>query len=75
MRRSRAFARGAAKTHRPRLPAGVWALTRGAQLISTAARVAVTRAVAKLNTKGVRMYDSMPVPDYSGAEVLDAGRR
>lgn len=23
-----------------------------------------TRAVAKLNTKGVRMHDSMPVPDY-----------
>jgi hypothetical protein len=25
----------------------------------------LSRALAKLNTKGVRMHDSMPVPDYS----------
>jgi hypothetical protein len=25
----------------------------------------VSRAVAKLNTTGVRMYDSMRVPDYT----------
>jgi hypothetical protein len=29
----------------------------------------LSRALAKLNTKGIRMHDSMQVPDYSGAEV------
>jgi hypothetical protein len=29
----------------------------------------LSRALAKRNTKGVRMHDSMQVPDYSGAEV------
>ncbi|OBE92033.1 FAD-dependent monooxygenase [Mycobacterium sp. 852002-10029_SCH5224772] len=66
--RSRSFARGAAKGIIPRSRTGVWALTRGAQLIS-AMPGSLSRSLAKLNTKGVRMHDSMPVPEYSGSDV------
>jgi hypothetical protein len=31
--------------------------------------VSRSRAVAKLNTKGVRMHDSMPVPDYPDVRI------
>ncbi|MGD1255847.1 FAD-dependent monooxygenase [Mycobacterium seoulense] len=65
--RSRAFARGAARGIIPGSRLGVWALTRGAQLVSLMPG-SLSRAVAKLNTKGVRMHDSMPVPDYSATD-------
>ena len=65
---SRAFARGAAKTIIPGSRAGVWALTRGLQLISLVPG-SLSRTLAKMNTKGVRMYDSMQVPDYSKSET------
>lgn len=65
---SRGFARGAAKSLIPASRAGVWALTRGARLVSMMPGT-FSRALAELNTKGVRMHDSMPVPDYSAAEV------
>lgn len=61
---SRAFARAAARTIIPGSRAGVWALTRGLQLVSLMPG-SLSRALARLNTKGVRMYDSMPVPDYT----------
>lgn len=64
VRRSRVFARAAANTVVPGSAAALWAVTRGAQLIS-ALPASVSRAVAKLNTKGVRMHDSMRVPDYT----------
>jgi 2-polyprenyl-6-methoxyphenol hydroxylase-like FAD-dependent oxidoreductase len=63
---SRAFARGAARGIIPGSRAGVWALTRGAQLVSLMPG-SLSRALAKPNTKGVRMHDSMQVPDYSEA--------
>jgi 2-polyprenyl-6-methoxyphenol hydroxylase-like FAD-dependent oxidoreductase len=66
--RSRSLARGIAKGIIPGSRAGVWALTRGAQLVS-AMPGPLSRALAKLNTKGARMYDSMPVPDYTGVGV------
>ncbi|MGO9927810.1 MAG: FAD-dependent monooxygenase [Mycobacterium sp.] len=66
--RSRSFARGAAKTIIPGSRAGVWALSRGLQLVSLMPG-SLSRALARLNTKGVRMYDSMPVPDYTDADV------
>jgi 2-polyprenyl-6-methoxyphenol hydroxylase-like FAD-dependent oxidoreductase len=66
--RSRSFARGAAKGIIPGSKAGLWALTRGAQLIS-AMPGSLSRSLAKLNTKGVRMHDSMPVPEYAGSDV------
>jgi 2-polyprenyl-6-methoxyphenol hydroxylase-like FAD-dependent oxidoreductase len=65
---SRSFARGAAQTIIPGSRAGVWALSRGVQLASRMP-APLSRALAKLNTKGLRMHDSMEVPDYSGAEV------
>jgi 2-polyprenyl-6-methoxyphenol hydroxylase-like FAD-dependent oxidoreductase len=61
--RSRAFAMGAAKSLIPSSPFGVWALTQVARLVS-ALPAGVSRALAKLNTKGVRLHDSMHVKDY-----------
>jgi 2-polyprenyl-6-methoxyphenol hydroxylase-like FAD-dependent oxidoreductase len=63
VRRSRAFAMGAAKSLIPSSPSGVWALTQVARLVS-ALPAWVSRALAKLNTKGVRLHDSMRVKDY-----------
>jgi 2-polyprenyl-6-methoxyphenol hydroxylase-like FAD-dependent oxidoreductase len=64
VRRSRAFARGVAKSLVPRSRAGVWALTRGIQLVSLLP-AGLTKAVAKLNSKGVRLYDSMQFKEYT----------
>jgi 2-polyprenyl-6-methoxyphenol hydroxylase-like FAD-dependent oxidoreductase len=64
VQRSRAMARGIAKSLVPNSRAGVWALTRGAQVISLLP-AGLTKAVAKLNTKGVRLYDSMQFKEYS----------
>jgi hypothetical protein len=33
----------------------------------------LTKAVARLNTKGVRLYDSMQFKDYAGAGVRQHG--
>ena len=68
VRRSRAFARTVAKSLVPNSAAGVWALTRGAQLISMLP-AGLTKALARLNAKGVRLYDSMQYKDYAGAGV------
>jgi 2-polyprenyl-6-methoxyphenol hydroxylase-like FAD-dependent oxidoreductase len=72
VRRSRAFARAAAKTIVPGSRAGVWALACAGQLISVLPS-GLTRAIAKMNTKGARLHDSMPVPDYTGAGVWQHG--
>ncbi|MDX8148581.1 FAD-dependent monooxygenase [Lentzea sp. BCCO 10_0061] len=61
--RSRAFALGVAKTLIPSTRLGVSALVRGAQLL-TSLPSWVVRPLAKLNSKGVRMHDSMRVKDY-----------
>jgi 2-polyprenyl-6-methoxyphenol hydroxylase-like FAD-dependent oxidoreductase len=66
VRQSRAFALGAAKTLIPASKLGVWGLTAGARLV-TALPARVSRALAKLNSKGVRMHDSMLVKDYQVA--------
>ncbi|SOJ57142.1 FAD-dependent urate hydroxylase [Mycobacterium simulans] len=63
VRRSRAFARTAAKRLVPGSAAGVWALARGAQLIS-ALPTSLTRALAGLSARGVRVFDSMQYRDY-----------
>jgi 2-polyprenyl-6-methoxyphenol hydroxylase-like FAD-dependent oxidoreductase len=62
--RSRAFARGAAKSLVPGSRAAVWAMTQAVRLVSLLP-ASLTRTVAKFNTNGVRMYDSMRVPDYT----------
>ncbi|WP_086841918.1 FAD-dependent monooxygenase [Amycolatopsis kentuckyensis] len=64
VRQSRAFAIGASRRLIPASRAGVWALARGGQLVS-ALPAGLTRAIAKLNTGGVRMHDSMRVKDYA----------
>jgi len=64
VRRSRAFARGVAMSIVPQSRAGVWAMTRAAQLVS-ALPAGLTKAVAKLNTKGARLHDSMQFKEYS----------
>ncbi|MEU0881274.1 FAD-dependent monooxygenase [Lentzea sp. NPDC005914] len=60
---SRKFALGVAKTLIPRTRTGVWALTRGAQLVTSLPSWMV-RPLAKLNSKGLRLHDSMVVRDY-----------
>jgi 2-polyprenyl-6-methoxyphenol hydroxylase-like FAD-dependent oxidoreductase len=72
VRRSRAFARTVAKSLVPNSAAGVWALTRGAQLISMLP-AGLTKALARLNAKGVRLYDSMQYKDYAAAAVWQHG--
>ncbi|HEX7302767.1 FAD-dependent monooxygenase [Lentzea sp.] len=60
---SRAFALGVAKTLIPSTRLGVWALTRGMQ-VATSLPSWLVRPLAKLNSTGVRLHDSMPVRDY-----------
>jgi 2-polyprenyl-6-methoxyphenol hydroxylase-like FAD-dependent oxidoreductase len=72
VRRSRAFALGAAKSIIPNSRLGVWALTQGARLVSTLP-AGMTRALARLNSKGVRLHDSMIVKDYSSLTELRSG--
>jgi 2-polyprenyl-6-methoxyphenol hydroxylase-like FAD-dependent oxidoreductase len=64
VRRSRAFARGVAMSLVPRSRPGLWALTRGAQLVSLLP-VSLSRTLAKLNTKGARLHDSMRYTEYA----------
>jgi 2-polyprenyl-6-methoxyphenol hydroxylase-like FAD-dependent oxidoreductase len=68
VRRSRAFARTMAKSIVPGSAAGVWALTRGAQLV-TLLPAGLTKALARLNSKGVRLYDSMQFKEYSALSL------
>ncbi|MEB3979961.1 FAD-dependent monooxygenase [Mycobacterium sp. 663a-19] len=70
VRRSRAFARTVAKSLIPTSAAGVWALTRGVQLVSLLP-AGLTMPLARLNTKGVRLYDSMQYKDYGAAGVRE----
>jgi 2-polyprenyl-6-methoxyphenol hydroxylase-like FAD-dependent oxidoreductase len=73
VRRSRALARTMAKSLVPSSAAGVWALALGAQLISMLP-AGLTKALANLNAKGVRLYDSMRYRDYAEADVWQHGR-
>jgi 2-polyprenyl-6-methoxyphenol hydroxylase-like FAD-dependent oxidoreductase len=60
---SRAMARVNAKTIVPGSRLGVRALIAGAQVISVLPR-GLTQTLARLNSKGVRLYDTMPLPDW-----------
>jgi hypothetical protein len=68
VRRSRSFARAAAKKIVPSSQAGVWVLTRAAQLISVLP-AGLTRAIAKMNANGARLYDSMEYKEYAEIDV------
>ncbi|MEQ0563531.1 FAD-dependent monooxygenase [Amycolatopsis sp. NEAU-NG30] len=63
VRKSRAFAVTAARGLIPASRTGVRTLAGGARLIS-ALPGGLSRALAKLNTSGMRMHDSMRVKDY-----------
>ena len=65
---SRTFALGAAKKLIPESKLGVWALARGAQLVS-ALPGGLARALAKVNSKGLRMHDSMQVKQYADLRI------
>jgi hypothetical protein len=60
---SRALARVNANTIMPRSRWGVRALIGTARVVSVLP-LGVTQAFARLNRRGVRLYDSMPLPDY-----------
>jgi 2-polyprenyl-6-methoxyphenol hydroxylase-like FAD-dependent oxidoreductase len=60
---ARAFARTVATTIVPSSTTGVWALMALARLISVLP-MSLTSAIANLNGKGVRLYDTMRAPDY-----------
>ena len=60
---SRALARVNAKTLVPGSRWGVRALIGAARAVSVLP-LGMTRAFARLNRKGIRLYDSMPLPDY-----------
>lgn len=64
VRRSRAFARTMAKTLVPGSAAAVWALTRGAHLV-TLLPTGLVNAVAGLITKGGGLYGSVPYSEYT----------
>lgn len=61
--RSRAFARAVAKTMIPSSPLGVRRMIGVVRTISLLP-ASLTSAIANLNDKGIRLYDSMRAPDY-----------
>ncbi|MFI7696367.1 FAD-dependent monooxygenase [Nonomuraea sp. NPDC049655] len=64
VRRSRAFARRAARGIVPGSRFDVWALTQGIRLVNHLP-VALTRAATKISSKGVRLHDSIRLKDYA----------
>ncbi|MCG7607531.1 MULTISPECIES: FAD-dependent monooxygenase [Mycobacterium] len=60
---SRKLARVNAKTVVPNSNWGIRALVGAGRLISVLP-LGVTQSLARLNTKGVRLYDTMPLPDW-----------
>lgn len=64
--RSRTFARTVAGHLVPTAAWRAWALTTLARTVELLPS-GPTRALAKLNNKGIRLYDSMGVPDYPAA--------
>jgi 2-polyprenyl-6-methoxyphenol hydroxylase-like FAD-dependent oxidoreductase len=63
VRYSRKLARAAAKTIVPGSRLGVGTLTGVARLISVLP-LGLTQSIARLNRRGIRLYDTMPVPEY-----------
>ncbi|SEG43836.1 2-polyprenyl-6-methoxyphenol hydroxylase [Nonomuraea solani] len=64
VRRSRAFAVRAARSIVPGSRFDLWALTQGVRLV-TRLPVALTRAVVKAGSKGVRLHDTIELKDYA----------
>jgi 2-polyprenyl-6-methoxyphenol hydroxylase-like FAD-dependent oxidoreductase len=70
VRHSRAFAHTVANTLVPSSQLGVRALI-GAAWVISALPASMTRAIARLNNKGIRLYDAMGYPDYPLASAID----
>jgi 2-polyprenyl-6-methoxyphenol hydroxylase-like FAD-dependent oxidoreductase len=70
---SRAFALGAAKRLIPGSRLGVWALIQAARLV-TALPAELSRAIARLDSTGVRLHDSITVKDYTARTGQRPGR-
>lgn len=68
VQRSRAFARAAAKTIIPGSRLGLMALVGAARVIS-ALPLGVTQTLARLNSRGVRLYETMPVPEMAPVAI------
>jgi hypothetical protein len=63
VRRSRAFALGVAKRLIPDSRAELWAMANGARLVAHIPP-GITRALALLNRKGIRLHDTMTLKSY-----------
>ncbi|MEU6720070.1 FAD-dependent monooxygenase [Nonomuraea sp. NPDC046802] len=68
VRRSRTFAVNAAKSLVPGTRFDLWALTQGVRLVSRLP-AGLTRAAAKLGSKGVRLHDSITPKDYPATVI------
>jgi 2-polyprenyl-6-methoxyphenol hydroxylase-like FAD-dependent oxidoreductase len=68
VQQSRTFAISAAKTLIPGSKLGVWALAQGSRLASVLP-TGLVRVLAKLNSKGMRMHDSMVVKQYADLRI------
>jgi 2-polyprenyl-6-methoxyphenol hydroxylase-like FAD-dependent oxidoreductase len=68
VRHSRKLARAAAKTIVPGSRLGVRTLTGVARLISVLP-LGLTQSIARLNGRGIRLYDTMPVPEYPSVAI------
>ncbi|MEV0384134.1 FAD-dependent monooxygenase [Nonomuraea sp. NPDC050643] len=67
VRRSRAFAVRAARSIVPGSAFDLWALAQGVRLVNHLP-VALTRAVTKAGSKGVRLHDSITLKDYAARQ-------
>ncbi|MFD0206831.1 MULTISPECIES: FAD-dependent monooxygenase [Saccharothrix] len=73
VRRSRAFAIGAAKRLIPGSTRELWVLRQAMRLFGLLP-LPLGRALARLNANGVRLHDSVVLKDYSGEPVDHLGR-
>jgi 2-polyprenyl-6-methoxyphenol hydroxylase-like FAD-dependent oxidoreductase len=69
VRRSRVFARSAAKTLVPGSGRDLWALVQGVRLINRLP-AGLTRAAVRFGGKGARLHDSIRLKDYAAHEVV-----
>ncbi|MFI6866595.1 hypothetical protein [Nocardia sp. NPDC050406] len=67
VRRSRGFAAAAAKSLIPVRRFELWAMVNAVRLINVLP-TPISRAAAKLNNNGVRLHDSITVPDFTAFE-------
>ncbi|GAA3442851.1 FAD-dependent monooxygenase [Planomonospora venezuelensis] len=72
VRRSRAFAVGAAKRLIPATRLGLWSLVQGVRLVNHVP-TPVARALAGLGGGGMRLHDEVALKDYPRGPVMETG--